>query len=102
MTIGQATAAAPARRNAIAEIDVEISAYEAIPENIETQHRGKWALIHAGELIGVYDSFEVAAEEAVRHFGRGPYLIRQIGASPVTLPASVMCPRAYGRNPVRF
>ena len=71
MTIGQAAAAAPARRNAIAEIDAEISAYEATRENLETQHMGKWALIHAGELVGVYDSFEVAAEEAVRQFGRG-------------------------------
>ena len=42
------------------------------------------------ELIGNYASFEDAAQDAVAKFGRGPYLIRQVGAASVTLPASVM------------
>jgi hypothetical protein len=74
----------------MAEIDTEISAYEAMREKLETEHMGKWALVRHGGLVGVFDSFDAAAEDAVRLFGRGPYLIRQIGAPPVTLPASVM------------
>ena len=42
--------------------------------------------------VKVFDDFEATAEEAVRRFGRGPYLIRQVAAPPVTLPASVMYP----------
>ena len=71
-------------------IDAEITAYEAIREKLESEHMGKWVLVHEGKLVSIYDSFEAAAEDAVRQFGRGPYLIRQVGAPPLTLPASVM------------
>jgi hypothetical protein len=71
-------------------ISDEISAYEKIQQQLESEHVGKWALMHSGELISLFDSFEAAAEKAVEKFGRGPYLIRQIGAPPLTLPASVM------------
>jgi hypothetical protein len=79
----------------MAEIDTEITAYDAMREKLETEHMGKWVLVKESKLIALYDSFEAAAEDAVRKFGRGPYLIRQIGAPPVTLPASVMYPRTH-------
>jgi len=53
-------------------------------------------LFHDESFVAVYDFFEDAAEDAVRRFGRGPYLIRQVGAPPVTLPASVMYQPVYG------
>ena len=74
----------------MAKIDEEIQAYEAMKEKLEAEHMGKWILLRDAQLVGVYDSFEAAAEVAVQKFGRGPYLIRQVGAPPVTLPASVM------------
>ena len=83
------------------EIDAEIAAYERMREDLEAHHMGKWVLVHSGELIAVFDSFETAAEEAVRRFGRGLCLIRQVGAPPVSLPASVMYHPAYG-NKVRI
>ncbi len=79
----------------MAEIDNEIHAYEAMREKLETEHMGKWVLVRESKLIGVFDSFEAAAEDAVRQFGRGPFLIRQIGAPPVTLPASLMYSRTH-------
>jgi hypothetical protein len=75
---------------AVASIQDDISAYDARKQELEASNTGKWVLFHNRELVGVYDSFERAAEEAVRQFGRGPYLIRQVGAPPITLPASVM------------
>jgi hypothetical protein len=72
------------------DIDKEIAAYDALRNDLEAQHMGKWVLVHDGKLVAVFDSFEIAAEDAVRKFGRGPYLIRQVGAPPITLPASVM------------
>ncbi|MFA4889446.1 MAG: hypothetical protein WC628_07745 [Candidatus Omnitrophota bacterium] len=72
------------------DIDKEIAFYEEIRESLEAKHMGKWVLIHDRKLIAVYDSFEITAENAVRQFGAGPYLIRQVGAPPLTLPASVM------------
>ena len=50
---------------------------------------GKWVLFHDLQLIGLYDSFQAVAEDAVQRFGRGPYLIRQVGAAELSLPASL-------------
>ena len=85
----------------MAELDQEIAAYEGMSKELEAHHMGKWVLIHDLKLIAVYESFESAAEDAVGRFGRGPYLIRQIGAPPITLPASVMYRPEYGRNRMR-
>jgi hypothetical protein len=72
------------------DLKQDIATYERLRSEIEAAHMGKWALVHDERLVGVFDSFSDAATEAVRLFGRGPYLIRQVGAPPVTLPASVM------------
>jgi hypothetical protein len=74
----------------MAELKDEIAAYEAMRSDLEASHLGKFVIVHDRKLIGTYDSFDDAAREAVIHFGRGPYLIRQIGAPPITLPASVV------------
>jgi hypothetical protein len=74
----------------MSDVQSEIKAYGTMQADLERKHMGKWVLIHDLKLEGVFDSFEAAAEYAVQHFGRGPYLIRQVGAPPVTLPASVM------------
>lgn len=69
----------------------QIVAYDAkYRSTLETDHLGKWAVVQNEELVGIYDSFQEAAEDAVAQFGRGPYLIREIGAGPATLPASVL------------
>ena len=71
-------------------LDNDIAAFEKMRERLETQHLGKWVLFHQEEMIGTFDSFNDAAQEAVKKFGEGPYLIRQIGARPQSLPASVL------------
>ena len=74
----------------MADVKDDIAAYERMRAELESKAMGKWVLLHDLELIDTYDSFEAAAEDAVRRFGRGPYLIRQVGAPAVTLPASAM------------
>jgi hypothetical protein len=86
----------------MAELDDNIAAYDAMVKELETRILGKWVLIRTSKLIAEYESFEAAAEDAVRQFGRGPYLIRQVGAPPVTLPASVMWPLDYAKSRVRI
>lgn len=78
------------------DIDSEIAAYEKVREDLELHHMGEWVVVHAEKLIGTYDSFESAANEAVARFGRGPYLIHQVGAPPITIPASVMFGISHG------
>ena len=68
----------------------EIAAYERMKNGLETDHFGQWALVHQEQLIGTYESFESAADDAVQKFGEGPYLIRQIGIPAPSLPASVL------------
>jgi len=74
----------------MAELEVEIKKYNELFTKPSVDVLGKWALIQGSELIGTYNTFESAAENAVQKFGAGPYLIRQIGAPPLTLPASVL------------
>ncbi len=74
----------------MASLTKEISAYQQMRYVLETDHLGKYVVVHDGKLEGVYDSFELAADQAVRRFGRGPYLIRKVGDGPVVLPASVL------------
>lgn len=77
------------------DIKEDIEFYESQKADLEFNHMGKWVLIFDKKVISIYDSFENAAEQAVKLFGRGPYLIRQIGAPPMILPASVMFRKVY-------
>jgi|HubBroStandDraft_5_1064220.scaffolds.fasta_scaffold96376_1 hypothetical protein len=70
-------------------IEKDIQFYDSIKSDIELSKNGKWVLIKDQELVDTYDNFEIAAEQAVKLFGRGPYLIRQIGRMPFIVPASV-------------
>ena len=67
----------------------EIAAYERMRNDLEVDHLGQWVVVHDEKLVGTYESVEKAADDAVQRFGRGPYLIRRIGAPPLVLPASV-------------
>ena len=71
-------------------LDTEIAAFTAMQDALEEHHNGKWVVFHGETFVDAFDSFETAAREAVRRFGAGPYLIRQVGAPPFTPPASVM------------
>jgi len=66
----------------VPELEDEIATYERMRAELEVRQMGKWVVIHDRVVVGFYDSFEGAAEDAVRKFGRGPYLIRRIGPPP--------------------
>lgn len=74
----------------MSDLEVEIAAFEAMKEDLEAHHKDKWVVFYGADFIGAFDTFDAAAAEAVRQFGAGPYLIRQVGAPPLTLPASAM------------
>jgi hypothetical protein len=68
----------------MADLKDEIAAYDAIKANLETKSLGKWAVVHDRKLIGIYESFDSADKDAVHRFGFGHYLIRQVGAPPIS------------------
>lgn len=74
----------------MADIQTEINAFQRMQSVLEARYVGRWVLIHDGELIGDFGDFEEAADHALQAFGRGPYLIRQVGAQPSVLPVSVV------------
>jgi hypothetical protein len=74
----------------MADLQHEIDAYQRMESDLKANYDGRWVVVHDGKLVESFDSFETAADEAVKRFGRGPFLIRQVGASPTTLPISVM------------
>ena len=78
------------RQIAMSDISEDVKAYESMQHDLEASHKGMWVLIRDRALIGIFSSFEDAADAATQRFGRGPFLIREVGAEPTTLPISVM------------
>jgi hypothetical protein len=71
-------------------LDQEIAVFESNRSDLEKNHNGKWVLIHDKALIAIREDFDTIVTEAVKQFGRGPYLIRQVGAEPISVPAFMM------------
>ena len=67
-----------------------IASFEAMRDELEKQHLGKFVVFHEGQFVGSFDTLDNAAREAVSKFGHGPYLIRRVGdPASIPLPASV-------------
>ncbi len=67
-----------------------IAAYEAMQDDLELDYFGKWVVFHNEGLAGTYKTSEDAVNDAIARFGRGPYLIKQVGESPLALPPYVL------------
>lgn len=87
---------------AVTALAKDISAYEDMREELERMHRGKWAVFHAGEFVGVYVEFEDAAAEAVDRFDYGPYLIRQIGVEEIRISPTLTFRPSHARSASRI
>ncbi len=80
-------------------LEREIGAFNKLKDELIAHHNGKWVLIKDETLVGAFDTLDNAAQEAIRRFGRGPYLIRQVGGpDSMTLPASVMYRPTHADN----
>ena len=71
-------------------LEVEIRAFDARKAELEKVYPGKFVVFHGDDFVGAWDTLDAAAMAAVTRFGRGPYLIRQVGVAPPVLPASVL------------
>lgn len=73
-----------------AQLQQNIEAFETMRESLEEHHLHKYVVFHNGKFVEAFDTFNGATREAVRQFGRGPYLIRQVGSDrSMPMPASV-------------
>jgi len=71
-------------------LEKEIHAYEERREELERQHNGKYVVFSGDTLIGIFDNLDSASQAAIEKYGRGPYLIRQIGESADGIAAHVL------------
>lgn len=76
--------------NTTNHLSTEIEAFEAQRAELEKNYMGKFVIFKGNEFVGAWDTLDAAAIEAVARFGRGPYLIRQVGAPAPSMPASVL------------
>lgn len=71
------------------ELAQEYAVFEEMRTELESKHMGKIIVIKGEKVVGTYDNMEDAARAAVQCFGRGPYLIKEIGEPEVVLPSMV-------------
>ena len=64
---------------AVGILEKEIAVYERMRGFLEREYHKQWVVIYGEELAGTYADFQDAAADAALRFGRGPYLIRQVG-----------------------
>lgn len=77
----------------------EIETFERLKPTLIAHHKGKFVIIYKGKLEGAFDTFDNAAKEAIKRFGKGPYLIRRVEDDyPFALPASVVFRPIYASN----
>jgi hypothetical protein len=59
-------------------LDKEIAVYMEHRERLEAEHPLEWAVVYNGELIGVYDTVDEAAQANMERVLAGECLIRHI------------------------
>ncbi len=81
--MAESTKAAP-------QLEKDIEAFNSMKKDLLANHNGKYVIFYGGKFVGAFDTLDNAAREAIKQFGNGPYLIRQVGREPtMTMPASV-------------
>ena len=73
----------------------DIAAFDRMKADLEDQHRNEWVVFYRGEFVDAFADFEAAATAAVERFDAGPYLIRQVGAPPISLPGGMVFTPAH-------
>ena len=82
----------------VASLPENIAAYARVQNALEADHWGEYVVFFDGEMRGTFPTFPEAMVFAIERWGRGPYLIRQIGRPPFVMPASVQYRRIYAEG----
>lgn len=71
----------------------EIKTFDSMKDKLLADYYGKYVIIHDSKFVDSFDTFDTAAREAIKQFGNGPYLIRQVTERPpMSMPTSVAFP----------
>ena len=73
------------------EIRNNSEAYNKIKAELEREHKDRFALMHAGRLVEIYDDSGEAYSAGCEKFGLGKFSIQGIGEEPITLGIFTLC-----------
>jgi hypothetical protein len=74
----------------IRPLELELRTYDRERGRLESEHRGKFVLIRGDEIVGVFDDFHIASEQAARRFEHGPYLVQCIASEAMHIPSALL------------
>jgi hypothetical protein len=60
------------------EVDRNFDAFSSMLPDLLQQAPGKYALLHAGELVGLFDTSLTAFIEGARRFGEGRFSVQEV------------------------
>lgn len=56
----------------------ELETYERHKAELVCAHEGKFVLIHADEIAGIWDTYQDALGAGYKQFGLQPFLVKQV------------------------
>jgi hypothetical protein len=59
-------------------LEQELATFESLKASLLENHKGKFALIKAGDFVGAFDTADNAYQEGVNRFGRDTFLVKRI------------------------
>ena len=66
-------------------------AYEKLRDKLEYEHLGRYALMHNGEVIDIYNDSGDAYSIGCDKYGLGNFSIEKIGEKPISLGIFTIC-----------
>jgi len=59
-------------------LQTELETYASRKSDLLAEARGKYVLIHGGEVVGTYDTEGDAISQGYRQFGNVPFLVKEV------------------------
>ena len=66
-------------------------AYLAAKQQLEAEHMGRTALLHKGEVVGIYNDTGDAYKVGCDNYGLGKFMLQVIGQKPISLGIHTLC-----------
>ena len=70
---------------AMNQVQKNREAYEKLRDKLESEHLGRYALMHDGEIIDIYNDSGDAYSIGCDKFGLGNFTIEKVGERPISL-----------------
>ena len=77
-----------ANETAMRELVKNIEAYDALRDQLEREHQGRVALLHDGELVGIYNDVWDTYVIGMERFGEGCFSLKTVGDQPASFGAA--------------